>query len=180
MKKEEEYVFLKRTPKIFLVGDPEKLGYKKVDERTSKDSAGIDWFSATNTVASMIFDCEEIAYGLSVEWFNVDVIYYYETPKLGVRYDDHGYLEFETLMRDAHNFDDCNHLNVALLKLFEYSKPIEDYAIPEEGTKEREWFNRAVKMWKADVAERTERTWKVERAIRDIMEAHVLWKVERQ
>jgi len=132
-----EYVFLKRKPKIFLVGDPIELGYPLKDGGT--DRYGISWSNALHALVPMIFANEEIAEGLMPEWLG-DVFYWVETPYIGVPYDVQGYTKFGKLLRDAKKTGNTE-------KLFEYSPPIDAYAIPPDGTKEREKFSRYVRTW---------------------------------
>ena len=143
MPEKEEYVFLNRKPRLFLVGNPEKLGYDEEDDGTiTKDSSGIDWYSATNTIASMIFAECDIPNGLRAVWFN-KAMYYVETAQPFEGYDKQGYEEFYKLIREVED----TRTKESIKALFEYIEPIKVYEIPKERTDERVWFNRAVKVW---------------------------------
>ena len=173
--KEEEYAFLKRRPRLFLVGNPEELGYNAEEDGTlTKDRSGIDWYSATNTVASMIFAEGDIAYGVRVAWFN-KAMYYVECAQTTVRYDRQGYDEFYKLIKEAEDTESKESIKA----LFEYTEPIKVYEIPKERTDERVWFSRAVKVWEADIKSREEKTQKGIEGIKKIMEAHTIGVVER-
>ena len=173
--KEEEYAFLKRKPRLFLVGNPVEFGYDEEDDGTvTKDSSGVDWFSATNTIASMLFAECDIAYGLRIMWFD-KAMYFVESPQTTVGYDKHGYEEFYKLLKEVED----TRTKESIKALFEYVEPIKVYEIPKERTDERVWFNRAVEMWKENIKSREEKTQKVTEAIRMIMEAHAIWVVER-
>jgi len=174
--KEEEYAFLNRKPRLFLVGNPVELGYDEEDDGTiTKDSSGIDWYSATNTIASMLFaECDNIAYGIRVAWFN-KAMYYVESGRVNARYDKQGYETFYKLIREAEDTE----AKESIKALFEYAEPIKVYEIPKERTDERVWFNRAVKVWKEDIKSRDEKAQKVTEAIKMIMDAHLIGRVER-
>jgi hypothetical protein len=172
--KEEDYAFLNRKPRLFLVGNPVELGYDEEDDGAiGKDSSGIDWYSATNTIASMIFAEGDVAYGLSVAWFN-KAMYYVESSRLNTVYAAQGYENFYKVIKEAED----THTKESIKALFEYTEPIKTYEIPKEGIDERVWFNRAVKAWKEDVKSRKEKTQKVTEAIKMIMEAHTIGRVE--
>ena len=172
--KEEDYAFLKRKPRLFLVGNPVELGYNEEDDGTiTKDSSGIDWYSATNTIASMLFAECDVAYGLHITWFD-KAMYYVEGPRNNVMHDKQGYEEFYKLLREAED----TRTKESIKALFEYIEPIKVYEIPKERTDERVWFNRAVKMWEADVKSREEKTQKVIEGIKKIMGAHTIGVVE--
>lgn len=173
--KEENNVFLKRKPRLFLVGNPVELGYGEEDDGTiTKDRSGIDWYSATNTIASMIFAEGDVAFRLRAAWFN-KAMYYTESGQPNVRYDKQGYNEFYKLINEAED----TRTKESIKALFEYIEPIKVYEIPKERTDERVWFNRAVKVWEANVKSREEKTQKVTEAIKMIMEAHGVGRVER-
>ena len=173
MIEEEDYVFLNRKSRLFLVGNPEKLGYTEEDGTITKDSSGIDWYSATNTITSMIFAECDIAHSLREAWFD-KAMYYVESARLYVKYDEQGYEEFYKLLKQAED----TKTKESIKALFEYTEPIKVYEIPKERTDERVWFNRAVKLWKEDAKSREEKTPKVIEGIKMIMKAHVIGKVE--
>ena len=139
-----KYEFLKRPPRIFEVGDPEKLGFPLEEEGTGKDKYGVKWFNAIHTIAALIFANENIPTGLEPHWFN-GVFYWVESPYMGVRYDVQGYAEFSKLVDEARagNVDE----------LFKYSPPIKAYIIPPVDTPEREQFTRVVKLWSSLTAQ---------------------------
>lgn len=135
----EEIRILKRTPRIFLVGDPEKLGY-------DKDSA--EWLNVKSTVYLAICESEDVPTGLieqTIEdWEN---IYYIELPenrqiKIEAMFDKQCYDKFGKLLGEA--TDDIKNMPA----LFDHSPLCLDYAIPKQNTAERVWFDRMVKMWK--------------------------------
>ena len=173
--KEEDHAFLNRKPRLFLVGNPVELGYCEDDDGTiTKDRSGIDWYTATNTITSMIFAECDIAYSLRVAWFD-KAMYYVESSRLNIVYDAQGYEEFYKLIKEAED----TRTKESIKALFGYTEPIKVYEIPRERTDERVWFNRAVKVWKEDVKSREEKSQKVIKAIKMIMEAHVIGRVER-
>jgi len=147
--------FLKRKPRIFLVGDPEKLGFKEVrnsigDLKDSVDSEGIAWWSAITTVSKIIFSSENIPYGLYLKWIG-DTLYYCERPKMNVPFKEQGfYAEFVELERKlGPQFQ-------GKLKFFSYSPPVTDYSIPPEGTTERILFSKVARMVAANIKVRNE------------------------
>ena len=126
------YVFLKRKPRIFLVGNPTMLGFSEAQ----RDKYGVSWFEAVIAVSNMIFANEDIPEGLEPHWFN-NTLYFIESPYKGVLFSVQGYEEFNELLTKAKKTGNPS-------KLFKYSPPIKKYAIPPDGEK-REMFSIYIK-----------------------------------
>lgn len=141
----EEYVFLKRKPRVFLIGNPKELGFKeeKVEHsRYSKlvDDYGVDWYHAVRLSIDTIICNENIPYGLRLEWYE-DTLYVLESPKDGVSFKKQGYQEFWKRSKKALKSDG------ELFEFHVYSPPITKYAIPKAGTKERLLFSMFVRVY---------------------------------
>lgn len=151
----KEYKFLTQKPKIFLVGDPNKLGYKKESSDWNAqeiDSSGVSWWTTTILMAQVIFTAKHGPYGLRPEWFN-NTFYYTESPKQKIRFDQQGWNEIWELLKKATGNLVDNKLiydQEAIKALFEYSPPVTDYAVPEEGTDARKMFSAYAKLWSKD------------------------------
>ena len=134
--KEEEYIFLKRKPRIFLIGNPYKLGFKNAGDVLITDSDGIRWVDFIDAAIDLIFNNERVKgtpvpYALYAEWIGQDY-YIVESPKDYVSFDEQGYAEFYNLLKRIQD-DELNigeQDNAKVKALFEYSPPIKDYAIP--------------------------------------------------
>ena len=142
----EESPFLTRKPRIWLIGDPDKLGFKETRDpkhpwgpRTRRlDKFGADWVDAVDLITKIIMTVEKPPYGVYFEWLGEE-LYLIESPKLYVPFDKQGYAEFDKLVSKAKDGD--------VEPLFDYSPPIKKYMIPRMGTKSRFWFSLAAKAW---------------------------------
>ncbi len=110
----------KKTPQLFLVGNPDELGFKRDGRRNTTDDYGLDWFWAATSVAWMAFTHESKPTSLNVSWLKGAAYQTYDA-------DDP---EFNRLISEARD-DDAK--ADELLKKY---PPITQYAIPSKDNEE--------------------------------------------
>ena len=165
----EEYVFLKRKPRVFLIGNPEELGFREKESEfvgytRLVDDYGVTWVYATIVAEEIINQNAGVPYGLFVEWFDGN-LYALESAKSRVRFDEQGYQEFWKLVLKAKEENNPE-------ELFKYSPPITEYAIPKTGTRERILFSMFVRVYSGLVEEREKKKKEVRKhldAIKNIL-----------
>ncbi len=166
MTQQVEYEFLKRKPRIFLVGHPKRI---VLDEEK--------WYQATIFVSQLIFDIEQIPYGLHMDWFD-ETYYYYEADKTGISFTEQGLGKFMELRNAAK--DDWTEgkdpqpiiHGLQIRDFFNVFPPIAYYAIPEKNSTYRPFWDRALNQFVAEWKRRDERSQKVGEGIKTIAAAH--------
>jgi hypothetical protein len=133
-----ENPFLKRKPRIWLIGNPEKLGWQGL-EAPKADKYGMRWLDAVMTVHNFIFAKENVPYYLGTFWAD-DTLYAYESAKPNVLFSEQNYTEFNTLLKIVETFPTVSSPIKDQKKLFDYSPPITYFAVPEPDTPARMMF----------------------------------------
>lgn len=126
----EKSPYKDRYPKLFLIGNPEKLGY---------DNKSEEWADLWNYVITLANVNEQMPSGLAVGWWNPEdgAFYVHEAPLVNVNFSEQGkYNIFQKLMSNNPK------------KLLQVSPPITTYAIPAKNSPEYIKLMLSVKLWK--------------------------------
>ena len=132
----------RRVFRIWLVGNPEELGYQKNDGYDS------EWLHAVSFISYMIHETvpdKETFAGTFLEWFG-DTLYLAESYPCGLPFNKY-YKEFYEAVTETHD----------LSFLRKRHEIITDYAIPKNG-EPRKIFDRALKVYIAMLKEREEKS----------------------
>jgi len=143
----------RRVFRIWLVGNPDELGYQKREE----GGYGGEWFSAVSFVAYMIHQSipdKDTFAGAFLEWFD-DTLYLVESFPTGSIYTK-PYKRF---------WEAVNSKDMAFLK--RKHKIITDFAIPKDG-EARKIFDRAVKVYKAILEKQMKKDMEIKQYLKQI------------
>jgi len=142
----------RRVFRIWLLGNPEELGYKNVFERYSNE-----WYYAVSFVAHMIHESipdKETFAGTFLEWFG-DTLYLAEAYPTGLIFTE-AYKKFYRSVKDS---------DLSFLK--KNHKFITEYAIPKNG-EPRKIFDRALKVYMAMLKKREEKSKMIKKHLESI------------
>lgn len=117
-----------RYPKIFLIGNPKKLGY---------DPNSQEWCDLASYTINLIDFNEEMPIGLAIGWWYKGTFYVHEAPIGNIHFDRQGYYnEFQRMMYHDQK------------ELFKFSPPITKYGIPTRQTVQYCRLMWSVNLWK--------------------------------
>lgn len=153
--KQREIYKKKRKYRAWLVGNPENLGYRENDEKYTNEWSRAVWFLSYMIYYSLPKE-ERITFtSTSLAWFG-DIVVYVESFPVGLFFTK-SYQQIREVVNDGD-----------LEKLKKKTIWIEDFAIPNLGTKERVIFDRALRVCIAKEEERQSKKMQIEQALDSI------------